>query len=109
MKQYVVHYVLPPGAFVQQGGPDPNKVSIGTGLLAINEFGRPVKTLVQEVGLTLDPDKWKSNPNGTLQFDQVIELPKGSDYLDITVWNITTRQLGSINVPIPDVKSVAQK
>ena len=48
-------------------------------------------------------DKARSLPNAKLIFTQTVNLPPGSNYLYLGVWDMTTGRTGTVNAAV-DVK-----
>ena len=97
---YAIHYTLPAGDFVQHPSDGGQQVVVGTGVIAINRYGRPVSRLTRAVTLEIDEAKFQTHPNGTLDFDQQINLPDGDEYLYIAVWDTATRRFGTLQVAL---------
>jgi hypothetical protein len=53
--------------------------------------------------LGIDEQKARNLPDARLSFVQSINLPKGSDYLYLGVWDMTTGRMRMINASV-DVK-----
>jgi hypothetical protein len=103
---YTIRYTVPAADFVQQNIPGGQSVQIGAGLVAFNQYGRPVARLSQKVTLSFNGDKLSKAPNGKVYFDQQFSLPKGQDYLFVAVWDTLSGRLGTVQVPLNVAKRV---
>ncbi|WP_353068761.1 VWA domain-containing protein [Tunturibacter empetritectus] len=101
---YTIHYTVPAADFVQQNIPGGQRVEIGAGVFAFNQYGRSISRLGQKFTLSFKGDKLSKTPNASLTFDQQFNLPKGDDYLIVAVWDTATGRLGTIQVPVSVAK-----
>jgi len=104
---YTVHYEVPardiqPKDLTSDSGKD----VLGVGILAFNQYGTPIGHDFRQFTLTIDEAKLHQHPNARLDFDQQINLPKGEDYLDVVVCDMTSGRFGTLNLPL-DVKKQA--
>lgn len=93
---YSVHFQLPVSEFVH----GQQTVVVSTDLLAFNRLGRSVGKLTRLVTLQVNNEKLLAHPDGFLGFEQQINLPRGDDYLDVTVTDHATGRTGQIHVPL---------
>jgi VWFA-related protein len=103
---YNVRYAVPAADFVQQNIPGGQRVQIGAGLVAFNQYGRPVGRISQKFTLSFNGDKLSKTPNTHIYFDQQFSIPKGQDYLFVAVWDTLSGRLGTIQVPVNVAKRV---
>ena len=103
---YTVRYAVPAADFVQQNIPGGQRVQIGAGLVAFNQYGRPVGRISQKFTLSFNSDKLNKTPNTNIYFDQQFSIPKGQDYLFVAVWDTLSGRLGTIQVPVDVAKRV---
>jgi hypothetical protein len=97
---YTLHYRVPASAFPHNPGADGEKIDIGAGLLVSNGFGRTVARKSEKFTLTFDKDRLESSPNGTLSFDQRIDLPEGENSVFVMVWDPASGRSGTLQVPV---------
>jgi VWFA-related protein len=97
---YNIRYTVPAADFVQQNIPGGQRVQIGAGVVAFNQYGRPVRHVSQKFTLSFDGDKLSKAPNGKVYFDQQFSIPKGQNYLFVAVWDTLGGRLGTVQVPL---------
>ncbi|MGI4830075.1 MAG: VWA domain-containing protein [Janthinobacterium lividum] len=97
---YSVHFTLPSKAFVQHLVDGQPQAIAGMAIYLVNDSGRPVGRLFRLVTLSIDAQKLRDHPEGSLAFSQQINLPKGQDYLQIVLWDTATGRHGTLHVPI---------
>lgn len=96
-----IHYVLPAHDIVPASVNGKTETDmIGAAILALNRNGEPITRIAEEAKLGVNVDRLKADPKGVLAFDQQINLPPGEDYLDISLWDMTTGRVGMLTVPI---------
>ena len=105
---YDIHYSLRAADLVQSAGAQPH-VTLGTGVVAVNRLGSTVARQMKKVQLGMDPDKLRSYPNGQVEFDLEINLPKGDDFLYLTVWDGSTGRVGMIQAPLSVPKRAVER
>ncbi|HEX4008332.1 MAG TPA: VWA domain-containing protein [Acidobacteriaceae bacterium] len=98
--EYLIRYFVPPSAFQQSVTNGQGQVMVGTAILAVNDFGRPVGHGLQVYKLNFDPKQVATQPNGKLTVDQVIALPHGHNFVYLAVWDTATGRLGTIQLPL---------
>jgi VWFA-related protein len=106
---YTIRYIVPAADFVKQIIPGGQSVEIGAGLVAFNQYGRPVGKISQKFTLSFNGDKLSklsNTPNSYLYFDQQFTLPKGQDYLFVAVWDTLGGRIGTIQIPVNVAKRV---
>lgn len=97
---YNIHYNLPAADFTLQTKNEGSEVAIGTGLLGVNRLGARVALKVRSVMAAIDPEKYRANPNGLIEFDEQINLPKGESFLYIMVWDEDSGRFGTVQAPL---------
>jgi hypothetical protein len=103
---YNIRYTVPAADFVQQNIPGGQRVQIGAGFVALNQYGRPVKRISQKLTISFVGDKLNKTPNTKIYFDQQSSIPRGQDYLFVAVWDTLSGRLGTIQVPVNVTKRV---
>ncbi len=77
---------------------------LGTAVLVYDRNGELVSRKELKFTLTIDQQKLKSLPDAMLHFAQSVNLPHGSNYLYMGVWDMTTGRTGTVNASV-DVKN----
>jgi len=103
---YNIRYTVPATDFIQQNIPGGQRVQIGAGVIAFNQYGRPVGRISQKFTLSFNGDKLSKTPNTSITFDQQFSIPKGQDYLFVAVWDTLSGRLGTVQVPVNAAKRV---
>lgn len=98
---YRIHYIVPANAIVSQSASENVGVdTIGAAILAVDHDGEAITRVAEKATLRVNKAVAQGNPEATLTFDQQINLPRGQDYLDIGVWDMTTGRMGMLSVPV---------
>ena len=97
---YAIRYTLPAASLSLQQADGKTQVQLGTGVIAFNQLGRPLAHVALGFTIGINEEKLRENPGGVVDFSQVINLPKGEDYLFIAVWDSATRRVGTLQVPL---------
>jgi VWFA-related protein len=102
--RYVVEYSVPAkdvyAANVQgNAGTD----ELGVAMFVYDRNGELVSRKALKFALGVDQQKARSLPNAKLIFAQSVNLPQGSNYLYLGVWDMTTGRMGTVNAAV-DVK-----
>lgn len=108
-RTYAVRYSLPASAFTLRKVEGRESVTLGTGILALNQRGTPVARIVKQVALGIDEEKFRSTPDGILVFSEDVDLPVGEDYLLLAVWDIATGRLGTVQVSLQVPKALVAR
>ncbi len=99
-KTYIVRFHLPVSALSLRPVDGRDCAIVGTGLLVLNELGNPVAKLTRDVTLTPDPQQLKEHPSGYITFEQLINLPKGHQYLSVMVMDPSTGRAGTLHIAL---------
>ena len=103
---YYLHYSVPLDAFPMQTNGAKDQISLGMGVVAINQYGRLVTRIAQQVTVGLAQEHLDSAPPGTrVSLDQQINLPVGEDFLYLAVWNTKTGRVGTLQMPLAVAKA----
>jgi hypothetical protein len=100
---------VPAADFVQQLIPEGQRVQIGAGVVAFNQYGRTASRLSQKFTLNFNGDRLSEAPSANLSFDQQFNLPKGQNYLIVAVWDTISGRLGTIQIPVKVEKRIEAK
>jgi VWFA-related protein len=94
-----VQYVLPLDAFQMTTAGGKSTIDCGAAVIAFNDKGTMVAHHAQEVAFTLKGDA-AAHPTGKLlPFSLEIDLPKGDVYLYVAAWDLTSKRLGTLEIP----------
>jgi len=102
--RYIVEYDLPVkdvrAASVQgNAGTD----EVGAAVLIYDRNGELVSRKSSKLTISVDEQKARTLPNGSLKFAQSLNLPPGTNYLYLLVWDMTGGRIGTVNASV-DVK-----
>jgi VWFA-related protein len=102
--RYVVEYDVPAkdvyAAYIQGNvGTD----ELGVAVIVYDRNGELVSRKGLKFALGVDQQKARSLPDAKLHFAQSVNLPQGSNYLYLGVWDMTTGRMGTVNAAV-DVK-----
>jgi hypothetical protein len=76
-----------------------SSVDCGAAVIAFNDKGTMVGNHAQEIAFTLKSDA-ATHPTGKrLPFSVEIDLPKGDVYLYVAAWDLTSKRLGTLEIP----------
>lgn len=100
-RTYDLEYILPAADFLQ---PDGRYAVVQTGVLAVNTLGRPVASQLKTFKLGIDAEKLKEHPQGTIRFDEQMNLPVGQEFLTVAVWDEASGRVGTMEVPVTVAK-----
>ncbi len=102
--RYVVEYSVPAkdvyAAYVQG---NTGTEELGAAVFVYDRNGELVSRKALKFALGVDQQKAKSLPDAKLTFAQSVNLPPGSNYLYLGVWDMTTGRTGTVNAAV-DVK-----
>lgn len=99
-RAYAVHYSVRADALTHEIVNGETQISLGAAILAFNHFGRVTGYVAQKRTLSLNRETLKENPTAKFGFDQLINLPKGQDYLYIALWDMSNGRLGTLQLPL---------
>jgi len=99
--RYVVDYDVPAkdvyAAKIQgNAGTD----ELGAAVFVYDRNGELVSRKALKFALGIDEQKLRSLPNAKLYFSQTVNLPQGSNYLYLGVWDMTTGRMGTVNAAV---------
>jgi VWFA-related protein len=99
--RYVVEYSVPAkdvyAAYIQGNtGTD----ELGAAVFVYDRNGELVSRKALKFALGVDQQKARSLPNANLTFAQTVNLPPGSNYLYLGVWDMTTGRMGTVNAAV---------
>jgi VWFA-related protein len=73
---------------------------LGVAVFVYDRNGELVSRKALKFALGIDEQKLRSQPNAKLYFSQTLNLPKGSNYLYLAVWDMTTGRMGTVNAAV---------
>jgi VWFA-related protein len=102
--RYVVEYYVPAkdvyAASIQGNvGTD----ELGVAVFVYDRNGELVSRKALKFTLSIDEQKARSLPNAKLNFALTVNVPQGSNYLYLGLWDMTTGRMGTVNAAV-DVK-----
>jgi VWFA-related protein len=105
--RYVVDYEVPAkdvSAANIQGNVGTDELA--SAVYVYDSNGELVSSKALKYTLGIDEQKLRSMPDAMLYFSQSVNLPKGSNYLYLDVWDKTTGRTGTVNAAVDVPKSV---
>lgn len=100
-RAYSLHYSVPLDAFPRTSTAGRNDISLGLGLLAFDQQGRPTARIADKVTLSVSEEHLDdAAPGARLGFDQQINLPDGEDFLYVAVWSPQSGRVGVVQIPL---------
>ena len=73
---------------------------LGSAVLAFDRQGEPVGRRIQQVTLGVNEEKQREQPDAQAQFTDIVDLPKGRNYLYLAVWDTLTHRIGTVNAEV---------
>ncbi len=109
-KPFTVEYSLPLDAFAIESVGGKPTVECGTAVIAFNDDGTVIAHQGQEVTLTLKADAAAHPAGKVLPISLEVDLPKGNSYLYVAAWDITSKRLGTLEIPyrVPTTRDLQQ-
>jgi VWFA-related protein len=98
--RYSVRYSLPAAALVVQNVDGKLQVTFGIAAIAFDRDGQSIARQGERATMTLNKDSLREHPDGRIIIDQLIDLPRGDDYLYLAAWDVTTGRLGTLQVAL---------
>jgi len=107
-RAYELRYGVPMNDLPMQAVDNEEKFTVGVAVLAFDQYGNSIFRVSKNLTLGISQERVKAAPAGAnLSFDQIINLPRGEDFLYVVVWNPETRRLGTVQIPLAVEKSHA--
>jgi hypothetical protein len=102
--RYVVEYDVPAkDVYAASIQGNVGTEELGAAVFVYDRDGAQVSRKALKFALDVDQQKARSQPNAMLNFAQTVNLPQGSNYLYLGVWDMTTGRIGTVNAAV-DVK-----
>jgi VWFA-related protein len=98
--RYSVRYSLPADALVVQNVDGKMQVTFGIAAIAFDRDGQSIARQGERATMTLNKESLSEHPDGRIIIDQLIDLPKGDDYLYLAAWDATSGRLGTVQVSL---------
>jgi hypothetical protein len=73
---------------------------LGAAVFVYDRNGELVSRKALKFALGIDEQKLRSQPDAKLYFSQTVNLPQGSNYLYLGVWDMTTGRTGTVNAAV---------
>ncbi|HEY2002560.1 MAG TPA: VWA domain-containing protein [Acidobacteriaceae bacterium] len=106
---FTVHYTLPLDAFAIGSEHGKWTVRCGTLVIAFNSNGTIIAHHAEEVTFTLKDEAARQPAGKVLPVDVEIDLSRGDAYLYLGAWDVTSKRLGTLEIPYhADVAKAAQ-
>jgi VWFA-related protein len=105
--RYVVEYDVPAkDVYAARIQGNTGTDELGATVFVYDRNGELVSRKALKFTLGVNQQKARSDPNARLIFSQIVNLPKGSNYLYLGLWDTTTGRMGTVNAAV-DVKQPA--
>ena len=97
---YAVRFQVPVSALslTTVGGKD--CMTVDTAVLVLNSLGHAVGKLTRNVTLKPNPEQLQDRPGGFVSFEQLINLPRGHQYLSVIVLDPSTGRAGTLHAAL---------
>ncbi|HTV83019.1 MAG TPA: VWA domain-containing protein [Acidobacteriaceae bacterium] len=96
---YAIIYDVPASALAPENVRSERATfDLGCAVLAFDQFGTPVVREAWKMNMTADERQLRSVPHGRVAFTANVNLPRGRNYLDVAVWDVTTGRMGTMNL-----------
>ena len=102
---FTVQYSLPLDAFEIRSLDGKSTVQCGAAVVAFNDNGTMIAHRGQEVTFTLTEGAAAHPAGKRLPLDMEIDLSKGNVYLFVAAWDITSRRLGTLEIPYQVIRT----
>jgi VWFA-related protein len=96
---FTVQYLLPLDAFAIASEHGKWAVKCGATVIAFNSNGTIIAHHAEEITFTLKDDAARHPAGRLLPVDVQIDLPRGDAYLYVAAWDMTTKRLGTLEIP----------
>jgi VWFA-related protein len=73
---------------------------VGAAVLIYDRNGELVSRKLSKLTITVDEQKARTLPNGSLKFAHSLNLPPGTNHLYLLVWDMTGGRIGTVNASI---------
>jgi VWFA-related protein len=102
--RYVVEYDVPAkDVYAANIQGNVGTEELGAAVFVSDRNGELLSRKALKFALNVDQQKARSLPNAKLSFSQTVNLPQGSNYLYLGVWDMATGRMGTVNAAV-DVK-----
>jgi VWFA-related protein len=99
--RYIVEYSLPVKD-VYAANPQGNvgTSDLGTAVFVYNQNGELLSRSALKFSLVIDEQKARSEPNAPVNISHPVNLPRGSSYLYLGLWDMSTGRMGTVNAAV---------
>jgi VWFA-related protein len=97
---FLIHYSLPAAVFTKQTVDGKSGIIFGVAAVVLDRDGGVVDKHAERVALTLDQEVLRTHPDAPFGFDQQVTLKKDDEFLDVAVWDMTSGNLGTLQIPL---------
>jgi hypothetical protein len=103
--RYVVEYSVPAKeVYTANRQNNVGSAALGTAAFIYDRNGALVSRSALKFALDINEQAANSNPDAKLNIAQPVNLPSGSNFLYLGVWDISTGRMGTVNAAV-DVKT----
>jgi VWFA-related protein len=95
-----VRYSLPVNALTQRTIDGKEEVTFRVAAIVIDHYGSPIDSHAEQVTMALNEGAMRLHPDAPLTFDQRLDLKKDDEFLYLAVWDVTSRRIGTLQVPV---------
>lgn len=100
MVPYMIRYQLPSKYFGTAVLHGKTELVLGVSAIAFNGHGSAVAHDADQLTFKLHPQMLRENPEYVIKIDQYVDLPEGQSYLSLAVWDVFTRRVGTLQIPM---------
>ena len=86
-----------------------HKGALSLSILAYDRYGNIVSRKETQATLGIKPEVWEIYKKTGLLFSTQIEIPKGQYWLRIGLYDQSSAKVGTLEIPLSSVTTVAQK
>jgi VWFA-related protein len=97
---YSIHYTVPADAFIKKSVDGKPQVRLGAAFFEFNQDGSLVTRRADEFTITLNADQLRLEPKELISVDQQVDLHKGQNYLYLSMWDMLSGRLGTLQIPL---------
>jgi hypothetical protein len=86
-----------------------HKGALSVSILAYDRYGNIASRKDTQASLAIKPQVWEIYKKTGLLFSSQIEVPKGQYWLRIGIYDQSSAKVGTLEIPLSSVTTVAQK
>ncbi len=100
MVPYMIRYSLPSKYFGTDTRHGKTRMVLGVSAIAFDKHGNAEAHDADRMTFKMSPELLREEPGYVLKIDQYIDLPVGQSYLSLAVWDVFTRRVGTLQIPL---------